>query len=117
MIEIKFYKTLSGKSPIEDFLENLQPKEAAKITWVLRLIADLDRVPIEYFKKLESTEEIWEVRAKLGSNAFRLLGFWDGNRFVVLTNGFKKKTKKTPKTEIKLAESPRIEYLTRKQNE
>ena len=36
-------------------------------------------------------------------NIFRLLGFENGGRFVVLTNGFAKKTQKTPKKEINLA--------------
>ena len=31
MKEIKFYKTLSGKSPIEDFLDSLSSKEAQKL--------------------------------------------------------------------------------------
>jgi len=31
MKEIKFYKTSSGKSPIEDFLDSLSAKEAQKV--------------------------------------------------------------------------------------
>lgn len=110
MREIIFYKTTSNKIPVEEFLESLSDKQAEKVLWVLRLIKQLDRIPIEYFKKLESTNDIWEVRASLGNNEFRLLGFWFKSNFIVLTNGFRKKTQKTPKSEIELAESRKKDY-------
>lgn len=57
---------------------------------------------------------IWEVRLAIGSNAFRLLGFFDGNKLIVLTNSFQKKTQQTPPKEIKLAEQRKKDYLKRK---
>lgn len=114
MKEIIFYRTPGGKSPVEEFLDSLTDKQAQKAAWVLRLVKELDHVPAEYFKKLINTEEIWEVRIRSGNNTFRILGFFDGNKFVILTNGFVKKTQKTPKREIELAESRRKEYLERK---
>jgi len=113
MKKIKFYRTQSGKSPVEEFLDTLKPKHAKKVTWTLRLIEDMDQVPVQYFKKLKNTDDIWEVRARIGSHSFRLLGFITGNEFVVLTNGFKKKSQKTPKQEIELAEQRKADYLAR----
>ena len=43
---------------------------------------------------------------------FRLLGFEHKGSFVVLTNGFRKKDQKVPKTEIILAQQRRKEYIT-----
>jgi len=43
-----------------------------------------------------------------------LLGFIDNDEFVILTNGFAKKSQKTPKKEINLAEQPKADYLSRK---
>jgi phage-related protein len=80
---------------------------------VLRLVKELPVVPQQYFKKLEGTRDIWEVRADFGSDAFRLLGFWDEGRLIILTNGFAKKTQKTPGREIALAERRRRDYLNR----
>jgi phage-related protein len=111
--EIIFYKTVNNKIPIEEFLESLSDKQTEKILWVLRLIKQFDRVPIEYFKKLENTNDIWEVRASSGNNEFRLLGFWHKANFFVLTNGFRKKSQKTPKSEIGLAESRKKDFLER----
>ena len=55
-----------------------------------------------------------EVRARVGSNSFRLLGFIDDDEFVILTNGFAKKSQKTPKKEINLAEQRKADYLSQK---
>ena len=113
MRKVNFYKSISGKSPIEDFLDSLTGKQVQKITWVLEIIENHKIVPKQYFKKLVNTEDIWEVRVTLFSNIFRLLGFFDGNSLVILTNGFVKKTQKTPQQEIKLAEKRKKEYLER----
>ena len=107
-----FYKTLNQKCPVEEFLDSLSTKAAKKITWVLKLLEDLEVVPAQYFSKMPGTEEIWECRVKLGSNIYRIFSFWDGAK-IILTHGFIKKTQKTPKNEIERAESYRNDYLTR----
>ena len=114
MREIHFYRTASGQCPVEEFLDGLGPKQAQKIAWTLQVVKELPMVPRQYFKKLEGTDELWEVRAEFGGDAFRLLGFWDAGRLVVLTNGFAKKTQKTPAREIELAEQRKRDYLNRK---
>ena len=84
------------------------------MVWVLRAVRELPRVPQQYFKKLEATDDLWEVRVEFGGDAFRLLGFWDSGSLIVLTNGFAKKTQKTPEREITLAEQRKRDYLSRK---
>ena len=111
--EIKFYKSPSGKSPIAEFLDSLSAKEAQKVTWVLRLIEEMETVSTKFYKKLSNCDGIIEVRVQIGKNNFRLLGFEDEGTFVVLTNGFKKKDQKVPRSEISLAQKRREEYLTR----
>ena len=113
MREVLFYQTDSGKQPIRDLLDSLDSKTSQRVTWVLQLIEDLDRIPVQYFKKLENTE-IWEVRIQSGNNAIRLLGFWDTGKFVVLCHGFIKKSQKTPPNEIRTAEQRKTDYFRRK---
>ncbi len=108
--EIIFYSKSSGERPVQVFLDALPAKVAQKVIWVLSLVEDLERVPAQYFCKLADTENIWEFRIKLGSNIYRVLAFWDGNK-VVLTHGFIKKTQKTPPQEIVRAESYRRDHL------
>ncbi len=111
---VTFYRTADGKCPIKDFLDSLPGKVAQKVTWVLRLLEDLDIVPSSYFKKLSGTEEIWECRIKFGSNAYRIFCFFIDNFVVVLTHGFVKKSQKIPKREIERAEAYRMDFFRRR---
>jgi len=114
MREIHFYRTESDLCPVENFLDSLTAKQAQKVTWVLQLIEEIELVPVQYFKKLVNTDDIWEVRIQTGNNIFRILGFLDDERLVVLNHAFQKKTQKTPKKEIKIAEKRKKDYLSRR---
>lgn len=114
MKRIEFYKTVSDTSPVEEFLETLDDSQARKVLWVLRLVRELNPVPSSYFTKMVNTDDIWEVRVQFGGNIFRLLGFFDGAKLIILTHGFQKKTQKTPKQHIELAESRKRDYLSRR---
>ncbi len=95
-------------------MEGLKPKEAQKVTWVLRLIEEFPVIPKSYFKKLTNTDDIWEVRIAFGNNIFRILGFLDGSKLVVLNHAFQKKTQKIPQQAIKTAESRKRDYFKRR---
>jgi phage-related protein len=114
MKHIEFYKTAQGASPVEQFLDSLDDQQVKKTLWVLRLIRELQPVPANYFCKMVNTDDIWEVRVQYGGNIFRLLGFFDGANLVILTHGFQKKSQKTPKQEIALAELRKRDYLSRR---
>ena len=116
MKQVNFYRTQSGRCPVEEFLDSLTGKQAQKVAWVLQLIEEMDTVPRQYFKKLVNTDDIWEVRIQFGGNIFRLLGFLDGDELLILTTGFAKKTQKTPHQEIVTAENRKRDYLSRRQN-
>jgi phage-related protein len=104
-MEIVFYRMDSGDCPVEKFLDSLSAKQAQKVTWVMDLIEDLDIVPVKYLKKMTGTDDIWEIRVQSGNNIFRILGFIKENNLVVLNHAFQKKTQKTPKQEIAIAEA------------
>ena len=112
-----FYRTESDECPVEDFLDTLNSKQAQKVAWVMQVVEELEKVPTTYLKKLVNTDDIWEIRAQMGSNIFRFLGFFNHENFIVLTNGFQKKTQKTPKSEILLSEQRKQDYLERNTNE
>lgn len=114
MKQINFYRTSSGRCPVEEFLDSLNGKQAQKVVWVLQLIEDLDIVPRQYLKKLVNTDDIWEIRVQFGGNNFRLLGFSEGEELLILTSGFAKKTQKTPPQEIATAEQRKRDYLRRR---
>ena len=109
-----FYKTPSGKYPVKEFLNSLTSKQSQKVTWVLNLIEELPTVSTTYFKKLTNTDDIWEVRAVFGNDIFRILGFFDGSQLLVLNYAFQKKTQKTPRQAIEVAEKRKQDYFGRK---
>lgn len=110
--EVLFYRKPDGECPVEEFLDSLPAKAARKVVWVLNLAEDLDRIPSRYFCKLADTDDIWELRVKLGSNISRVFAFWDDSR-IILTNGLVKKTQKTPLEEIRMAENFKEDYFQR----
>ena len=82
-----------------------------KIEWVLQLIRTIRQVPEKYFKHLEGIKGLYEVRIEVGSSIFRVFSFFDKGSLIVLGNGFRKKTQKTPKQEIRKAIKIMEEYF------
>ena len=116
MRTVEFYKTIKGDCPVENYLDTLNDKQVEKILWVLKVVKEIHTVPQNYLKKLVSTDNIWEVRIRSGKNIFRLLGFFYAGSLIILTNGFTKKTQKTPRNEIEIAEQRKKEYLKGRRN-
>jgi phage-related protein len=108
-----FYRTEKGQCPVSEFLDSIPSKVAQKVTWVLKLIQELDTVPRQYLKKLSDTEEIWECRMVFGGNTYRILGFFNAGNQMILTHGFIKKTDKTPADEITRAERLKADHIRR----
>ena len=99
--EIEFYDKPDGSEPAKEFILSLDKKMQAKVLHTVALLLD---------------DGIFEIRTKFGSDITRVLYFFVIGKRVILTNGFIKKTQKTPASEITLAKQYRIEYLTRKEN-
>lgn len=72
-------------------------------------------MPEIYLKHLEGTEGLYEIRVSSGNNIYRIFCFFDEGQLVILMNGFQKKTKKTPKTEIERAKKLKKQYYEDKQ--
>ncbi len=107
-------KIKAYKNYFIDFYESQDEKVQNKIEYVLDLVRFEQRVPIKFFKALENTDRIYEVRVITTFKSIRILCFFDDGNLVMLANCFIKKTQKTPKKEIKLAEKLKKEYLKNK---
>jgi phage-related protein len=110
----KYRKVTFYKNYFQDFFDKQSKKVKAKIVWTFDLIEDLQRVPEIYLKHIENTDGLYEIRVQLGSDIFRIFCFFEQGQLVVLTNGFRKKTQKTPKKEIELAIKIKAEYENEK---
>jgi len=102
------------KDYFNEFYSDQPTKVQKKILWTLRVIEDLDRIPEIYFKHLEGTDGLYEIRVQSGSDIFRIFCFFDDNNLVVIGHGFQKKTQKTPGREIERGEKIKREYYEEK---
>ena len=110
--ELIFYETSDGQKPVEDFLLGLDVKMRAKLVQMMELLEDKGfelREP--YTKSLG--DGIFELRCKQASNITRALFFFYIGGKIIITNGFTKKTKKTPPKEIYIAQERRTDYIRR----
>ncbi|MGV8138130.1 MAG: type II toxin-antitoxin system RelE/ParE family toxin [Mangrovibacterium sp.] len=97
-----------------DFFSTLKPDVRKKFNWTLKLIATVARIPVKFFKYMEGTTGLYEIRVEVGSDIYRVFSFFDKGQLIVLINGFQKKSQKTPKSEIELAEKLKKEYFDEK---
>lgn len=102
------------KDYFEEFFEKQREKVKAKIIWTLQLIQELERIPETYLKHIENTDGLFEIRIQQGSDIFRIFCFFDEGQLIILTNGFHKKTQKTPKKEIEKALKIKQDYENEK---
>ena len=108
--ECLYYKTKNGNNPVKVFIDNLsfktQRKFFIKIDW---LEEHGPRLPEPHAKKLEN--DLYELRFESEDGAIRIIYFFYIGKKIILLNGFKKKTQKTPRRQIELAEKRMKDYL------
>jgi phage-related protein len=102
------------KDYFRDFYDSQTWKVQKKILWTLEIVETLDRIPEIYFKHLENTDGLYEIRVQVSGNIYRIFCFFDKNDLVVIGHGFQKKTQKTPQTELGRAEKIKKQYYEEK---
>ncbi len=107
---------IAYKEKFIEFYKKQDEKTQRKIEYVLDFIRFEKQIPKKFFKFLKNTDGIYEVRVITSFKSIRILCFLDEGNLVVLTNCFLKKSQKTPRKEIKLAERLKKEYLKEKNN-
>ena len=112
MFDVIFFESENGDKPVEDFLDSLDNKMRAKLLGLLGLLSEKGNDLREPYSK-HLRDGIFEIRCKLGNNITRVLYFFYYDKCIILTNGFVKKTQKTPQKEIDLAIKRRKSYIER----
>ena len=112
--EVEFYEKENGEQPAKEFLLSLDKKLRAKLADTIMILQDNGYELREPYSK-HISEGIFELRAKQGSDITRVMYFFYVDRHIILTNGFIKKTQKTPQSEIEKAKRYRSDYLKRKE--
>lgn len=113
---VEFFELKTGKRPVVDFWLSLDKKMRAKTLSMISVLQDEGNALREPFTK-HLLGEIFELRICLASRTVRILFFFDYGGKIILTNGFEKKTRKTPLCEIDIAKKYLREYKSRFSNE
>ncbi|MCD8217884.1 MAG: type II toxin-antitoxin system RelE/ParE family toxin [Clostridiales bacterium] len=113
---VEFYTTNKGNKPAQDFLLSLDIKMRAKLIGLIQILEEKGNLLREPYSKYLD-DGIFEIRVKTGSNVARVLYFFYYGKRIILTNGFIKKTQKTPKQELEKARKYRTEFLLREKND
>lgn len=111
---VEYYELENGICPVEEFILKQDNKMQAKIFKNLELLEIRGNELREPFSK-HIEDGIFEIRNKVGNDITRIFYFFVIGQKIILTNGFIKKTQKTPKAEIALAKKYRNDYLNREE--
>lgn len=111
-VTVIFYARENGQEPAKDFILGLDIKMRAKVLRTIKLLAD-NGTDLREPSSKSLGSGIFELRIKLGSDITRILYFFFIGQKAILTNGFVKKTQKTPVGEIEKAQAYRKDYITR----
>ena len=112
MFIAEYYQKDDGTYPVEEFILSLDNKMKAKVLWTISLLEDYGtKLRLPYSEHLE--DDIFELRIKQNSDITRVLYFFYKDKRIILTNGFVKKSQKTPSGELKLAKDRRENCLKR----
>lgn len=108
---VEYYEKDDGTFPVEEFILEQDSKVQAKIFSILEILEEKGPALREpYSKQLD--KGIFEIRVRQG-DTYRILYFFVTGKRAILTNGFVKKTQKTPKKEIELAKDRREHFEER----
>ncbi|MBK7391148.1 MAG: type II toxin-antitoxin system RelE/ParE family toxin [Bacteroidetes bacterium] len=82
--------------------------------YTFKIIRTVDKVPKKFLDHITGTDGIYEIRVAVGNDIFRIFCCFDKGNLVVLFNGFQKKTQKTPKQDLEIAEKLKRNILSLK---
>lgn len=115
MFEIEFYRLPNGEQPVRTFLDSLDRKMRAKSLYGLSILEEYgNRLREPYSKPMG--DGLFELRVKFASDITRIFYFFVMDNKIILTNGFVKKTTKTPKAQLELARRYKADYERRAKN-
>jgi phage-related protein len=112
VFEIEFYTLPDGRKPVEEFLDSLDINMNAKAVASIGILEQKGNALREPYSK-PIAKGLYELRIKFAGDITRIFYFFYFGRKIILTNGFIKKTQKTPTWEIGLAKKYKADYESR----
>ena len=99
-----------------DFFDKLSYAVQRKFNWTLKLVTVIERVPKKFLAHMEGSNGIFEIRVDAENSIYRIFCFFANDQRLILLNAFKKKTRKTPRRDIQLAEKLKKQYFYENNN-
>ena len=96
-----FYENENGKKPVREWLYSLSVDDRKIIGQDIKTVEYGFPIGMPVCRKLES--KLYEVRSNISDGRIARVIFTVMSEYMILLNGFIKKTQKTPKSEIDLA--------------
>jgi len=107
-----YYLTESGRSPVREFISFLDHRTRRKFFFEKGLLEQYGpKLAYPYARYIGKS--IFELRLKSHEGAVRILYFFFHRDKIIFTNGFIKKSNRTPKSEILIATGRRKNFLDR----
>ncbi len=110
---LEFYLEANGANPVTEFLDRLDGKTRARFRWSMEQLR-LRNVQARYPLVRHLEGDLWELREESQTNIYRIVYFFFTGRRIVFLHGFQKKTQRTPRRELELAQQRHREFLARK---
>jgi putative addiction module killer protein len=101
-------KISAYKNYFIDFLSTLDEDATKKVFYVIDMLKTQERVSKKFVKHIR--DGLYELRAEYGGNIYRVFFCFEEGNIIILFNGFKKKSQKTPESEIRQAIKLKNEY-------
>ncbi len=115
MWEIEYYAATNGQIPVKEFVEALNVKERAKVARTIDLLEEFGiNLGMPYAEHVEG--ELWELRARLSHNRYRIIYFLNTGDVFVMLHGFVKKTQRISKNEIEIAKTRLRDYMSQRRS-
>jgi len=109
VFNVKYYELPNGEKPVEKFIDSLDLKMRVKALGSIEILAKFGNTLREPYSKMVG-KGLFELRIKFAGDITRIFYFFVVDNNIVLTNGFVKKTRKTPPSEIELAMRYKSDY-------
>ena len=104
-----FYATASGREPVRDFLKELGKPDSGTIGCDIKTVEMGWPVGMPVCRHIDGG--IWEVRSDISMGRIARVLFFIHQEQMCLLHGFVKKTQKTPKDDLALAQKRMAEVL------
>ena len=106
MLNVIFFRTETGREPVREWLDNFGEEDGNIIDLDIRVVAEYwpQVLQTNLVKKMTGEEHLWEIRSRIseGKRTARILFTLERQRMILL-HGFIKKSRKTPRKDLRLA--------------